>query len=153
MTGRQGDKETRRPRPTGYKSWAWLLLSPCLLVSLSPCLPVFLSGCFGTSQNPSYLPNLLPTGDVIPTHAKPSGPGFYANFDPHAVRLEVRPGNATLPVQSRHVLIATVYDENGQPRRNRRVEWLVEGAGNILEVDESGFLPGRGYKMSNKYAV
>src|SRR5260370_30861910 len=30
---------------------------------------------------------------------------------------------------------------------------MVEGAGNIIEVDESGVFPGRGYKVDNKYAV
>src|SRR5205807_210803 len=60
---------------------------------------------------------------------------------------------ATNPVHTQHVLIATVYDEKGQPRRNRRVEWMLEGVGNNVEVDESGFFPGRGYKVDNKYAV
>jgi uncharacterized repeat protein (TIGR01451 family) len=87
------------------------------------------------------------------THAKPPGLGYFKNFDPHACRLEVRPLEATNPVRTQHVLIATVYDENGQPRRNRRVEWLLEGVGNIVEVDESGFFPGRGYKVNNQYAV
>src|SRR5437588_7415939 len=112
-----------------------------------------LPGCFGITQNPSYFPHLLPTEDIIRTHAKPPGPSYFCNFDPHAVRLEVRPLESTDPVRSQHVLIATVYDEKGQPRRNRRVEWLVEGAGNIVEVDESGYFPGRGYKVDNKYAV
>jgi uncharacterized repeat protein (TIGR01451 family) len=110
-------------------------------------------GCFGVSQNPSYFPYLLPTGDIIQTHAKPPGHGYYANFDPHAIRLEVRPLESTNPVRSQHVLIATVYDEKGVPRRDRRVEWMLEGVGNIIEVDESGFFPGRGYKVDNKYAV
>src|SRR4051812_20040759 len=96
-----------------------------------------LSGCFGVSQNPSYFPYLLPTGDVIQTHAKPPGHGYYADFDPHAVQLQVRPLNATNPVRTQHVLIATVLDEQGRPRRHRRVEWLLEGAGHIIEVDES----------------
>jgi uncharacterized repeat protein (TIGR01451 family) len=113
---------------------------------------MLLSGCFGVSQNPSYFPYLLPTGDIIRTHAKP-GFGYFSNFDPHAVRLEVRPLDATNPVQTQHVLIATVYDEKNVARRHRRVEWMVEGVGNIVEVDESGFLPGRGYKIDNKYAV
>jgi uncharacterized repeat protein (TIGR01451 family) len=39
------------------------------------------------------------------------------------------------------------------PRRDRRVEWMLEGSGNIIEVDESGFFPGRGYKVDNRYAV
>src|SRR5438067_5627423 len=86
------------------------------------------AGCFGGSQNPSYFPYLLPTGDIIRTHAKPPGAGYYNNFDPHAVRLEVRPLEATNPVRTQHVLIATIYDEKGVPRRDRRAEWTVEGA-------------------------
>jgi uncharacterized repeat protein (TIGR01451 family) len=123
----------------------------CLvLLAVSPAL---LAGCFGVSQNPSYFPHLLPTGDIIRTHAKPPGPSYYTNFDPHAVRLEVRPLVGTNPVRTQLVLIATVYDEKGEPRRNRRVEWMVEGVGNIVEVDESGIFPGRGYKVDNHYAV
>ncbi|HLZ08841.1 MAG TPA: hypothetical protein VKT80_09660, partial [Chloroflexota bacterium] len=30
---------------------------------------------------------------------------------------------------------------------------MLEGVGNIVEVDESGYLGGRGYKVDNKYAV
>jgi uncharacterized repeat protein (TIGR01451 family) len=112
-----------------------------------------LSGCFGVSQNPSYFPHLLPMGDIIRTHAKPPGHSYFTNFDPHAVRLEVRPLELTNPVRTQHVLIATVYDDKGVPRRNRRVEWMLEGVGNIIEVDESGVFPGRGYKVDNKYAV
>jgi uncharacterized repeat protein (TIGR01451 family) len=120
------------------------------LLAASVCA---LSGCLGVSQNPSYFPHLLPTCDIIRTHAKPPLGGYYSNFDPHAVKLEVRPLESTGPVRTQHVIIATVYDEKGNPRRDRRVEWMLEGAGNIIEVDESGFFPGRGYKVDNKYAV
>jgi uncharacterized repeat protein (TIGR01451 family) len=113
----------------------------------------FLAGCLGVTQNPSYFPFLLPTGDVIRTHAKPPGIGYFRNFDPKACRLEVRPHESTNPVQTQHVILATIYDSNGKPRRKRRVEWLLEGVGNIVEVDESGYFPGRGYKVDNKYAV
>ena len=51
------------------------------------------------------------------------------------------------------MLIATVYDEEGQPRRKRRVEWMLEGVGNIVEVDESGYTLSRGSKVDNKYAI
>jgi uncharacterized repeat protein (TIGR01451 family) len=124
------------------------LLLLCLLPAAS-----LTAGCFGVSQNPSYFPHLVPFGDIVRTHAKPPGPSYYSNFDPHAVRLEVRPVVATNPVRTQHVLIATIYDEKGQPRRNRRIEWMVEGVGNIVEVDESGIFPGRGYKVDNRYAV
>ena len=51
------------------------------------------------------------------------------------------------------MLVGAVLDKDGQPRRSRRVEWVVDGPGNIIEVDESGFFAGRGYKVDNKYAV
>lgn len=121
-----------------------------LLLALA-ALPA--AGCFGVSQNPSYFPFYLPTGDIIRTHAKPPGHGYFANFDPHAVSLEVTPLEATGPTKSQFLIVAAVADENGQPRRSRRVEWLVEGVGQIIEVDESGYFAGRGYKVDNRYAV
>src|SRR5262249_2845647 len=96
-----------------------------------------LTGCWGGAQNPSYFPYLLPTGDVIKTHAKPIGPGYYANFDPYAVDLAVEPQTMTSQVGSQVVILATVRDDKGVPRRERRVEWKVTN-GNIIEVDESG---------------
>jgi uncharacterized repeat protein (TIGR01451 family) len=124
----------------------WCLL---LLAALAGCS----SGCFGGEANPSYFPYYLPFGDVIQTHAKPISPGYYANFDPHAIRLEVRPLEATNQVRTQYVIIATVYDEKSVPRRNRRVEWMLEGVGNLIEVDESGVTAGRGYKTSPKHGV
>ena len=123
---------------------------PLLLLAASLC---FSSGCFGVTHNPSYFPHLFPFGDIIRTHAKPPRLGYWPDFDKHACPHRVRPIEATNPVRTQHVLIATIYDEKGKPRRNRRVEWLLEGVGNIIEVDESGFFPGRGYKVDNKYAV
>jgi uncharacterized repeat protein (TIGR01451 family) len=110
-------------------------------------------GCFGVTQTASYFPFYLPTGDIIRTHAKPPGLGYFANFDPHAVRIEVTPVESSGPTRTQFLLTACVTDENGQPRRHRRVEWLLEGVGNIVEVDESGYFAGRGYKVDNRYAV
>ena len=50
---------------------------------------------------------------------------------PHAVRLEVRPLKSTNPVRSQQLIIATVLDEKGDARRKRRVEWMLEGVGNM----------------------
>lgn len=120
-----------------------------LLLALVTC-----GGCsYGYSANPSYFPWLKSPGDIVRTHAKPPGWGYYADFDPYACRLEVRPKNISQPVNATQVLIATVYDNSGQPRRGRRVEWMLEGKGHIVEVDESGHAPGRGYKVDNRYAV
>lgn len=123
----------------------WLVVLAVSLLGLTGCH-------LGVSQNPSYFPYLWPTGDIIPTHARPPGHGYYANFDPYAVRVVVRPLSEVEPVQTQHVIVATVYGDN-KPLRKRRVEWYLEGEGNIIQVDESGRFPGRGYQKDSKYAV
>lgn len=115
---------------------------------LFAALTLCTSGCFGWSSNPSYFPYLLPSGDVVRTHAKPISPGYYANFDPHAVDLALEPQVMTSQVGSQVVVLATVRDEKGVPRRNRRVDWIVNG-GNLVEVDESGIFNARGGKEGN----
>ena len=67
-------------------------------------------------------------------------------------RLEVRPLEGTNPVRKHQLIIATVYDDKGVPRRNRRVEWTLEGAGTLVEVDDSGFVY-RGHKIDTHSAV
>ena len=94
-------------------------------------------------------------GDVVQSHAKPPEGGYYKNWDPWAVELEVTPLKDVNPVRTQHVLIATVTDKDGKPLPNRRVEWMIaEGSvGDIVEVDESGWRNSRGYKVDNHYAV
>jgi uncharacterized repeat protein (TIGR01451 family) len=94
-------------------------------------------------------------GDIIYSHAKPPEGGYYSNWDPFAVELEVTPLEDVNPVRTQHVLIATVKDKNGKPLPNRRVEWIIsEGSvGDIVEVDESGWRNSRGWKQDNHYAV
>lgn len=95
-------------------------------------------------------------GDIQYTHAKPPELwGYYENWDPYAVELEVTPLEDVNPVRTQHVLIATVRDKKGKALPNRRVEWIIsEGSvGDIIEVDESGWRASRGYKVTNKYAV
>ena len=48
-----------------------------LLLAASLCL---LSGCFGVTHNPSYFPHLFPFGDIIRTHGKPPGYGYWSQF-------------------------------------------------------------------------
>src|SRR5690606_22998137 len=98
-------------------------------------------GCSGISANPFRLGN-LPGTDIVRTHAKPSFLGYYHNFDPAAHQITITPVQSVNPVQTQHVLIATVCDKNGNGRRNRRVEWHIEGPGHIVEVDESGLFAG-----------
>src|SRR5687768_6174630 len=120
--------------PAGYARRVWLFLAAAALPA---------AGC---AYNPGYFPYLLPGGHIKQEHAKPGGLGYFRNFDPKACKLEVTPQNAAAPLGSQIVLVATVYDNDGQPRRSRRVEWILEGPGSIVEADESGFYPGRGYK-------
>ncbi len=122
-----------------------------ILVMMGLCS---LAGCAGHHGNPRYFPYYLPPGPIQRSHAKPAGSGYYANFDHHAVRLEVRPLNpAPVPVRTQHVIIATVLDGKGEPLRQRRVHWVVQGEGHIVEVDESGYLSDRGYTIDHKSAV
>lgn len=108
----------------------------------------------GCSSYPTKF-GILHGGHIQREHGKPMEGGYYQNFDPKAVRLEVKPAEATNPVQTQHVLVATVLDQNGEPLAGRRVEWMIaEGSvGSIVEVDESGWYNTRGYKVNNKYAV
>ncbi len=112
-----------------------------------------LTGCLGVSHNPSYFPSFLLPGDIVQTHAKPPGGGYFRDFDPKAYRLELTPTQTNARLESEQVLIATVFDKDGLARRGRRVEWMIEGPGHIVEVDESGWFAGRGYKVNDKYAV
>ncbi len=94
-------------------------------------------------------------GKIVQSHAKPPEGGYYSNWDPFAVELEVSPVQAVNAVRTQHVFVATVRDKDGKPLPNRRVEWMIaEGSvGDIVEVDESGWRASRGYKVDNHYAV
>jgi uncharacterized repeat protein (TIGR01451 family) len=107
------------------------------------------SGCFGVDSNPSYFPYILPSGDVIQTHAKPISPGYYANFDPQAAEVVLVPTATTSQVGTQVIVLATVKDAKGVPLRSRRVDWMVS-EGNLVEVDESGVFPGRGGILGNR---
>src|SRR5438477_13216191 len=69
------------------------------------------AGCFVGTGNPSNFPSWFGANDIVRTHAKPGGRGYFANFDPHAIRLEVRPLHSTNPVRTQHLIIATVLDD------------------------------------------
>lgn len=122
---------------------AWLTLAGVVAL---------VQGCSSHMPHSFTWPSSRPT---MQTHPKPPEGGYYKNWDPWAVTLEVTPLNDVNPVQTQHILIATIRDKNGKPLPNRRVEWMIaEGSvGDIVEVDESGVRMSRGYKVDNHFAV
>ncbi len=112
---------------------------------------IMVAGC---SSYPTRF-GVLHGGHISREHGKPMEGGYYSDFDPQAATLEVTPLEDTNPVQTQHVLIATVKDAEGNPLTGRRVEWMIaEGSvGSIVEVDESGWYNTRGHKVDNKFAV
>jgi len=94
-------------------------------------------------------------GDTVPSHPKPPEGGYYSNWDPYAVSLEVTPVEDVNPVRTQHYLVATVKDKDGKTLPNRRIEWIVNSGsvGDIVEVDESGWRASRGYVVDNHRAV
>lgn len=120
--------------------------------SLFAFVLALITGCTGVTQNPSRIGN-LPNGNIIQTHARPPLHGYWSDFDRHAKSLTVTPRSAINQVGTHHVIVASVCDDKGNGRRSRRVEWHVSGVGYIVEVDESGLFPGRGYLVDQNYAV
>ncbi len=64
-------------------------------------------------------------------------------FGPTPARVELTPARSTLAAGREVLLVASVFDDKGEPRRNRRVEWAVDGPGEITAVADSSWLPGR----------
>ena len=123
--------------------------------SLVTLLAVGVAGVVGCRSHMPHAFTWPAGGDIQQSHAKPPEGGYYSNWDPFAVELEVVPMEDVNPVQTQHVLIATVRDAEGNPLPNRRVEWTIAAGsvGDIVEVDESGWRASRGYKVTPHYAV
>jgi len=123
-----------------------------LTIAVAGMVAAGLAGCR------NHMPHALTwpaSGDTVYSHPKPPEGGYYGNWDPYAVELRLEPMNDVNPVQTQHVLIASVYDKHGKKLPNRRVEWILSdgSVGDIVEVDESGWRASRGYKVTNDFAV
>jgi uncharacterized repeat protein (TIGR01451 family) len=117
-----------------------------VLTSLVAACLVCLFGCDGMPHNPSS----LLAGDLFSQHpartaARPPAPA--------AAHLDVQPREGVSPVQRQCVLIATLTDGKAEACRNRRIDWMLEGAGSIVAVDESGLGTDRGHRVDNRSAV
>src|SRR5262245_62006191 len=103
-----------------------------VLTALAACLAAVGCNGGGPLSRSGLFPNVFTHGEAIRSHAKPPGFRYYRNFDQASVKLEVRPLDSVSPVKTRHVVLATIYDAQNRPLHNRRVEWVLEGAGHIL---------------------
>ena len=99
-------------------------------------------GCHTDSRDKSALD--LPSADQVRSRLA---------LGPKAARLEVSPAEAANKTKAQQVLVATVYDADGQPRRDERVEWAIDGPGHIAASDESRLLTSRGHRSDSRSAV
>jgi uncharacterized repeat protein (TIGR01451 family) len=113
---------------------------------MSGLLALAAAGCLTSSRNSYDLANDGPRDRWLDL-------GSVRPFDAKAAKIEVSPASTSARVKSEQVLVATVYDREGQPLRNRRVEWVLDGPGSIVEVDESGGLLQRGRRIDSRSAV
>lgn len=88
---------------------------------------------------------------IFPDSAKRSG--HLALFGSSAVRLDVYPLDSTQPVRTPCLLVASVLDAKGQPLKGRRIDWTLDGVGQLAEIDEGGLFPWIGRKKDNKQAT
>src|SRR5262249_48938412 len=103
-----------------------------------------------------WLPDLNPlppSNDPSLAHTSLLRPGEIGNPTGQIVRMEILPVEATCPTQTPQILIATVHDQNGLPCRDCRVEWRLEGSGEIVAVDEGGGANGKGQRINRNTAI
>src|SRR4051794_29948148 len=116
------------------------------------------AGCTGTWHREGAPRPVAASAPPAPAPERSEGLGrltsfnFFGKGDPAAVRLDVRALPCSNAVRSPCVLVASVIDAQGKPLQGRRVDWLLEGVGHILAVDDRGVLPGRG-KVDSRSAV
>jgi len=127
---------------------AWRILRT--LFALSMFAPV---GCYSVVADAPQIPQPPPTSGITTTAAKPLEPASFANLNSAGVRIEVTPLESSAPTKTQLLIVAAVADEHGRPRRGRKVDWQVDGVGEIVQVDESGYLPSRGQKIDSHNAV
>ena len=100
-------------------------------------LIVALAGCQGVSSERPADPDRAPAD----------------RFGPTPARVELTPARTELAAGKDQLLIATVFDADGDPRRNRRVEWKLTGPGEIVAVTDGAWLPGRSRVLDRATAV
>jgi uncharacterized repeat protein (TIGR01451 family) len=77
----------------------------------------------------------------------------FGPFRSSAARLDLTPQNAAHPTKKDVLLVATVYDADGSTLRRREVEWMIEGPGEFVTVDDGDWFTSRGKKSGGKFAT
>jgi uncharacterized repeat protein (TIGR01451 family) len=120
---------------------------------LGRCAPPLLALLLAAGCSGAPIRAASPNADAVRTQAQSPFFGLLSNTDPHAVRLDVRALPCSNAVRDHCVLIATVIDAQGKPLRGKRIEWTLEGVGQVLDADtRGGLLTSRG-KLEKQYAV
>ena len=104
-----------------------------ILIALVLCL----AGCAGESRE--RLQSLGASG------------GALRAFEAGTARVDLSPANRSRRVGAEQLIIASVYDQHGQPKPRARVEWTLDGPGRILTVDDGTFLR-RGSRVDPGFA-
>ncbi len=68
-----------------------------------------------------------------------------------SARVDLTPTKRNRKVGTEQVLIATVYDNKGELKHHGKVEWSIDGPGEIVELDEGGLLFYRGKRVDSRY--
>jgi len=86
-----------------------------------------------------------------------STPIWAQGSEPFSIKID--PVADINPVKTQHTLVATVYDQNGQPLPNQRVEWILSRGpicvGDIVDHDDKDGIVGgeKVRKLGNQYTV
>src|SRR5205809_462740 len=101
------------------------------LVRSTLLLAFALVGCLRGTKTEEAAPPTPSTSEKV--RASIARMGLTANPTPdgYAVRLDVKPLDSLGAPGSRCLIVATVTDADGQPRRQKKIEWSLDGVGEI----------------------
>src|SRR5262245_30444175 len=123
------------------------------LLRCSPLLALALVGCLRGTKAEEPTATTPSTSEKVRTTIARLGLTANPTPDSLAVRLDVKPIDSFGAPGSRCLVIATVTDAEGQPRRQKKIEWSLDGVGSIAAVDTGSYLSVLEQKPQAKFAV
>jgi uncharacterized repeat protein (TIGR01451 family) len=115
-------------------------------------LTIVIAGCLRNTAEEGGSPQST-TNENIRTRISRLGLTANPTPDAYAVRLDVKPLESTGAPGSRCLVIATITDSEGQPRRQKKIEWSLDGVGEIAAADSSSYLSVLERQPQSKFAV